>query len=52
MQVNTLILGAGITGLSTAYHLETLGITDYLLLEKDAAPGGLCKSEHRQGFTV
>ena len=51
MQVNTLILGAGITGLSTAYHLETLGITDYLLLEKDAAPGGLCKSEHRQGFT-
>lgn len=51
MRVNILILGAGVTGLSTAFHLERLGISDYLLLEKDASPGGLCKSEQRQGFT-
>ena len=51
MQVKTLILGAGLTGLSTAYHLEQAGETDYLLVEKEAVPGGLCASVQKNGFT-
>lgn len=51
MQVKTLILGAGLTGLSAAYHLEQAGETDYLLVEKEAAPGGLCASVQKNGFT-
>ena len=39
--VETLILGAGLSGLSTAYHLEG----GFHLLEKSDRPGGLCKSE-------
>ena len=52
MHVKTLILGAGLTGLSTAYHLERQGQTDYLLLEQAAAPGGLCASRTVRGFTL
>ena len=51
MQVKTLILGAGLTGLSTAYHLEQAGEKDYLLVEKEAVPGGLCASTYANGFT-
>jgi protoporphyrinogen oxidase len=45
------ILGAGLTGLSTAYHLEQAGCTDYLLFEKETTPGGLCRSVTSHGFT-
>lgn len=45
------ILGAGLTGLSTAYHLEQAGCTDYLLFEKETLPGGLCRSVTSHGFT-
>ncbi len=51
MHVQTLILGAGLTGLSTAYHLQKLGQTDYLLAERESTPGGLCKSVYKNGFT-
>ena len=51
MHVKTLILGAGLTGLSTAYHLEKQGQTNYLLAEKEATPGGLCKSQVINGCT-
>lgn len=51
MHVKTLILGGGITGLSVAYHLEQKGHTDYLVLEKENEPGGLCRSIHKDGFT-
>lgn len=51
MRVNTLILGAGVTGLSAAFHLQQKGDTDYLVLEKSPTPGGLCKSQQIQGFT-
>ncbi len=44
----TLILGAGLSGISTAYHL---GTRDYLVIEKSSHPGGLCTSEHKEGFT-
>jgi len=50
-QVDTLILGGGLAGLSAAYHLEQLGQTDYLLVEQENQPGGLCRSIQKQGFT-
>ncbi len=37
------ILGAGITGLSIAYHLRERGV-DFVLVEKEREPGGLCRS--------
>lgn len=45
------IIGAGLTGLSTAYHLEKKGFTDYLIVEKEAEVGGLCRSVKQDGFT-
>ena len=42
------ILGAGLAGLSTAYHLKD---KDYIVLEKDPEPGGLCKSFIKDGYT-
>jgi len=44
------ILGAGLTGLSAAYHLHKLG-KPYFLFEKEARAGGLCRSERRNGYT-
>jgi protoporphyrinogen oxidase len=41
VSVETLILGAGLSGLSAAYHLGT----GYHLLEKSDRPGGLCKTD-------
>lgn len=46
-----IIIGAGLTGISTAYHLEQLGFSDYLMFEKEATPGGLCRSVSQDGFT-
>ena len=51
MHVKTLILGAGVTGLSVGYHLEKAGQKDYLILEKEKEPGGLCRSIYKNGFT-
>ncbi len=45
------IIGAGLTGLSAAYHLEKEGFFDYTLFEKEAIPGGLCRSVRKKGFT-
>lgn len=42
-----LILGAGLTGLSTAYHL---GEHSYRLFEQEAEPGGLARSVDADGF--
>ncbi|MBL7130165.1 MAG: FAD-dependent oxidoreductase [Candidatus Omnitrophica bacterium] len=41
------ILGAGLAGLSTAFFLKK----DYQIFEKEAAPGGLCRSRHIKGYT-
>ncbi len=43
----TVILGAGPTGLSAAYHLGR----DSLLLEQHDRVGGWCRSVHDRGFT-
>lgn len=45
------IIGAGLTGLSTAYHLESHGFFDYALFEKEAEAGGLCRTATQDGFT-
>lgn len=51
MHTHTLILGAGLSGLSTAYHLEQAGRKDYIVLEQANEPGGLARSTRQQGFT-
>lgn len=43
-----LIIGAGLAGLSTAYHLHS---TDYQIYEQEGEVGGLCRSYQREGFT-
>jgi UDP-galactopyranose mutase len=49
MDAETVIVGAGPTGLSAAYHLEQAG-AEYLLLEQADRVGGLCRSIERDGF--
>ena len=50
MNVKYLVLGAGPTGLGAAYQLSKLGIEDYLVLEKESAPGGLCRTFKKGEF--
>lgn len=45
--INTVIIGAGPTGLSAAYHLGA----DTVLLERNATVGGWCRSIKDKGFT-
>ncbi len=45
------ILGAGLTGLSAAYHLEQQGFFNYKIFEKESTIGGLCRSITENGFT-
>jgi protoporphyrinogen oxidase len=42
------IVGAGLAGLSTAFHLEGI---PYRLFEKEQEAGGLCRSYEMKGFT-
>lgn len=44
------ILGAGLTGLSVAYHLESHNYQNYKIFEQDSRPGGLLKTESINGF--
>ena len=48
MEIKTLIVGGGITGLSAASFLSH---SDYLVLEKDSTPGGYCKTTIRGEYT-
>lgn len=45
------IIGGGLTGLSTAYHLEKNNFFDYKIFEKENEIGGLCRSVYQDGFT-
>ena len=45
--INTVIIGAGLSGLSAAYHLNS----DYKIVEESSRIGGLCKSDFIDGFT-
>lgn len=49
--VDVVIIGAGLTGLSAAYALESAGFYNYVLYESENRPGGLLRSEHHNGFT-
>src|SRR5262249_9014550 len=42
---STLIIGAGLTGLSCAHHLRR----DYVLVEKESEPGGIVRTRVRRG---
>lgn len=44
------ILGAGLSGLSVALHLQRMKV-DCLVLEREAEAGGLCRSKNISGFT-
>ena len=44
------IVGAGLAGLSAAYHLQQGGVP-FGLYEREAVVGGLCRSLRRDGFT-
>ena len=45
------IIGAGLTGLSTAYHFEKNGFDNFEIFEQESTPGGLCRSTKQDGFT-
>lgn len=52
MKYKYVILGGGPTGLGAAYRLKELGITDFIVLEKENFVGGLATSfVDEQGFT-
>ncbi len=46
-RVKYLIIGAGISGLSFAFHKRN---EDYLIIEKDSVYGGLARSFYKDGF--
>jgi oxygen-dependent protoporphyrinogen oxidase len=50
-QVPVLIVGAGISGLTCAYHLCKSGI-DAQIVEAAERPGGVIRSERRDGFLL
>ena len=49
--VPVLIVGAGISGLTCAYHLRKSGI-DAHIVEASPQPGGVVRSERRDGFLL
>jgi len=52
MKTDTLVLGAGLAGLSTAYHLRGLDPRrSILVVEKRRSPGGAAGSVRQDGFT-
>jgi protoporphyrinogen/coproporphyrinogen III oxidase len=46
---NTLIIGAGLTGLSTAHFLKKKGV-EFLILDKNSGPGGVIQTKEEDGF--
>lgn len=43
------ILGGGVTGVAAARRLQQLGRDNFLLLEGENEPGGLCRTKHVDG---
>lgn len=50
MKTKTLIIGAGLSGTSLAWHLERMKNTNYTLLEAQSKAGGLCGSYKIKDF--
>lgn len=44
------VIGAGLAGLSAAHHLNKRGL-DYIVLDRRDAPGGLCRSYNKNGYS-
>src|SRR5690349_21239309 len=50
-ECSILIVGAGLSGLSAAYHLEKAGQRNYRILEHNSEIGGLARTETYRGFS-
>jgi len=50
-QVQALVVGAGISGLATAYALKKVGISTFVF-EAASRPGGVIQSVQRDGFLI
>lgn len=48
---NVVIVGAGLTGISAAYHFEKKNFFNYTIVEKEPDIGGLCRSVKQDGYT-
>lgn len=51
IETDVLILGGGLAGLSTAYHLNRFSNLSSVILEKEAQAGGVALSIEHKGFT-
>lgn len=49
-QIDTIIVGAGLTGLTLAYYLKKAG-KKVLIIEKEDRVGGVMRTTHKNGFT-
>ncbi|HAH05174.1 MAG TPA: protoporphyrinogen oxidase [Elusimicrobia bacterium] len=49
-RTDVLVIGGGLAGLSTAWHLRRLGLTSVLVVEKEARPGGRAGTVEKDGF--
>lgn len=47
-----LIIGGGMSGLVAAWQMRRSGISDFLVIEKDATPGGLCCADTIGGIVA
>jgi len=52
MHHNIAIIGAGISGLSTAYYLEKAGFENISIFEKSGSVGGILKTDHLSGCLI
>ena len=48
----TVIVGGGISGLATAFHLQECGLRDYMLIESAPRWGGKITTVREDGFTI
>lgn len=48
--INVAVVGAGLTGLTTAFYLKKAGIS-FTVFEKADRPGGVIQTHHENGFT-
>src|SRR5271157_3911497 len=51
IQIQTLVIGAGISGLTTAYALKKAGAST-LIVDSAARPGGVIQTLRRDGYLV
>jgi len=50
-QVQALVVGAGISGLATAYALQKAGVST-VVVEAASRPGGVIRSEEKEGYLI